>query len=108
MRQIARTRIRRYKPHGSALWVMCLRTPEEENRPQDIAHRVLATAERMEHPIAGFAIVLWDAINYSSCDWDIWEARIPNVLVGDFVGQRIKLEITQDSTIRRMRDDELI
>jgi hypothetical protein len=108
MSQIARTRIRRYKPHGSALWVVCLHQPDELNRPDFITRRVKFMCENLANPIAGFAIVVWDDDESSSCDWDIWHPRIPNVLVPAFVGERVKLEITEDSTIRRMQDEGLI
>jgi hypothetical protein len=108
MSQIARTRIRRYRPHGSALWVMCLRQPEEFDRADVIMRRIGRTLANISTPIAGFAIVVWDVSDSSACDWDIWERRIPNVLVADFVGERVRLEITQDRTIKRMEDDGLI
>lgn len=108
MTQAARIRIRRYKPHGSALWVVCLHQPEEMARSEKIARRVVALVSHYRRPIAGFAVVVWDNREASSCDWDIWDQRIPNVLVPDFVRERIMQEITQDRMINRLEDDDLI
>jgi hypothetical protein len=108
MTKIARTRIRRYKPHGSALWVMCLHQPDEMARGAVIARRIEKMCSHFEHPIAGFALVVWDGRESSACDWDIWAHRIPNVLVPDFAAERIRMEIFQDKTINRMEEDGLI
>ena len=108
MTQAARTRIRRYKPHGSALWVVCLHQPEEMNRADDIARRIIAMCGCLEEPIAGFAVVVWDAGESSTCDWDIWVPRIPNTLVAAYVGERVKLEITQDTMLKRLRDEGFV
>jgi hypothetical protein len=105
---VARTRIRRFRPHGSALWVAVLHQPDELARGSEITLRVADMCKNFKEPIAGFAIVVWDDVDRSACDWDIWANRIPHVLVADYLHERVKLEIYQDTTIRKLQDDGFI
>jgi hypothetical protein len=105
MTQTARTRIRRFKMHGSGLWVVVLHQPEEMTRGEEVARRAAELCSYHTRPLAGFALVVWDDKEASSCDWDIWVTRIPNVLLPEFVKERVRREILVDATVERLNDD---
>jgi hypothetical protein len=87
---IARTRVRRYRPHGSALWVICMGNQEEEKR-EFVEQCVMRALERHETGgrLGGFAFMVWDTDGSSTVDAANMDGTIPTILIPDFVRNRL-------------------
>ena len=85
----ARTRIARYRPMGSHLWVECFQPRSERIKGfiEDATKEVLRQHGAAD--LAGFAFVVWGRDGESTCDCANLEGHIPTILIPDFVRNRL-------------------
>lgn len=90
MSKTARTRISRYKPHGSALWVVCV--PNQEDAKREFVERCVddvIARHNTDGRLGGFAFMVWDTDGASTVDAANMDGYIPTILIPDFVRNRL-------------------
>lgn len=87
---VARTRIRRFRPHGSALWVVCV--PNQEDEKRDFVWQCVSSVMKRHVTggrLGGFAFMIWDTDGSSTVDAANMDGNIPTILIPDFVRNRL-------------------
>jgi len=100
---VARTRISRYRPKGSHLWVMCF--PEAQQRRGadlwDRCRRLVNDHCLSSGDISGFALVIWHENGATTADVANW-GNLPGILIPDLVRNRLLGDKIEQWTIDRI------
>ena len=100
----ARVRVRRYKPKGSDLWVVCIHESDMNSKRAEVLTLCRQVILRFDDsPIAGFALVVWDEESFFAGDSKNYDGKIPRALIPDFVRNCLLAENNVDWTIARVR-----
>jgi len=87
--RVAQTRVRRFKPHGTDLWIVCI----HESAGNSARAYALTSARQVISSfgtdLAGFAVVAWGRDLESCADACNFDGRIPAILIPDFVRNRL-------------------
>lgn len=100
----ARIRVRRYKPKGSDLWVVCI----HESAMNSVRAEVLTRCREAillhgDDEIAGFAIVVWDKNSESTADLENFSGHIPSGLIPDYVRNLLLAERLESWAVARVK-----
>lgn len=85
----ARTKIRRWKPKGSNLWVVCIHESDGNSRRAFALTRVRSVIESAGEDIAGFAVMCWTRDFQSWADAHNLCGPIPVDLIPEYVKSRL-------------------
>lgn len=100
----ARIRVRRYKPKGSDLWVVCIHESAMNSVRAEVLTRCRETIlMHGDNEIAGFALVVWDKDQNWSTDFANIDGRIPLALIPDYARNCLLANTIEDWTLQSVR-----
>ena len=102
----ARTRVRRWKPHGAKFWVTAIHESDQNSVRAAVLTRVRENILWFgDRRIAGFAMVVWDEDQTWIADLENFNGKIPLALIPDYVRNCLLAQQIEEWTPQAIRSD---